>query len=106
MQFKTSFVLAVLSAAASVTANPLEVEKRAQACRITGDGARCRRSPNTGSDIIGQFGLGATPTFTCVSTGETVSGNSNWDRTTINGVACFVSDSLVALPCPGGLTGC
>ncbi|KAJ7197732.1 hypothetical protein GGX14DRAFT_667420 [Mycena pura] len=98
--------LFTLALAAFAVANPLEVEKRSEACVITGAGSRCRRSPNTSSDIIGEFQAGKSVTFSCTTTGPSVSGNTHWDRTTIGGVQCFVSDSLVAGPCPVGLPAC
>ncbi|KAJ6502758.1 hypothetical protein C8R47DRAFT_1316743 [Mycena vitilis] len=85
-------------------------EKRSAKCRITGSGARCRRSASATADIIGTFSLGATPTFTCTTSGSTVGGTDLWDRThiTVGGssVACYVSNSLVASPCPEAVPEC
>ncbi|KAJ6460106.1 hypothetical protein C8R47DRAFT_1327767 [Mycena vitilis] len=94
----------------AVLAAPNTLEKKSEKCRIVSDGSRCRRSASTSADIIGQFAVGATPTFSCYTTGTTVDGSNIWDRTTItiggSKVNCFVSDTLVALPCPGGLPHC
>ncbi|KAJ7256625.1 hypothetical protein C8J57DRAFT_1235483 [Mycena rebaudengoi] len=97
-----TLALSALAAVAVPATSPAnELERRAEACRVRVDGARCRRTPSS-SDIIGEFFTGNTPTFTCKSTGPTVSGT----KTTIGGVACFVSDSLLDLPCPNNLPAC
>ncbi|KAJ7738124.1 hypothetical protein B0H16DRAFT_1570884, partial [Mycena metata] len=106
MKFVSSSLIA-LALSASVLGLPGQniVEKRSLKCAITGNGARCRRTP-TSSDILGEFSIGDSPTFTCTKKGPSENGPSGhndvyWDRTTVKGVACYVSDSLVALPCPG-----
>ncbi|KAJ6560240.1 hypothetical protein B0H19DRAFT_1069912 [Mycena capillaripes] len=100
--------LAMPTDGTSPVANALS--KRSEKCTINGDGSRCRRSPSTSADIIGQFAVGATPTFSCWTTGTTVDGSDIWDRTTItiggSAVTCYVSDTLVDLPCPGGIPHC
>ncbi|KAJ6567604.1 hypothetical protein DFH09DRAFT_1155853 [Mycena vulgaris] len=104
-----TLALSTIAALAVPTSPANALQKRSEKCRITGDGSRCRRTPHTNADIIGEFALGATPTFTCFSVGDPV-GNGNWDRTTITikgtAIPCFVSDSLVALPCPNELPKC
>ncbi|KAJ7682053.1 hypothetical protein DFH06DRAFT_286276 [Mycena polygramma] len=110
MQFISSTLIALALSTLAALAAPNALEKKAEKCRIVADGSRCRRSASTSADIIGQFAVGATPTFSCYTTGTTVDGSNIWDRTTINiggsAVQCFVSDTLVALPCPGGLPHC
>ncbi|KAJ7937034.1 hypothetical protein B0H13DRAFT_1943954 [Mycena leptocephala] len=118
MKFISSTLITLALSALAALAMPMDgtshanaLEKRAsEKCRIVADGSRCRRSASTSADIIGQFAVGATPTFTCSTTGTTVDGSNIWDRTTItiggSAVKCFVSDTLVALPCPGGLPPC
>ncbi|KAJ7355311.1 hypothetical protein DFH08DRAFT_1052156 [Mycena albidolilacea] len=107
----SAFITLALSVT-SILALPGEnvPEKRSSACAITGNGARCRRTP-TSSDILGEFFIGQSPTFSCRATGPSENGPSGtndntWDRTTVNGVPCFVSDSLVAGPCPFVLPNC
>ncbi|KAJ7855245.1 hypothetical protein B0H13DRAFT_2673203 [Mycena leptocephala] len=100
--------LAALAMPATSPANALE--KRAEKCEIVVDAAPCSRSPSLSADIIGEFFIGDTPTFSCFAIGESADGSRVWDRTTklIGDVAveCFVPDALVALPCPGGLPEC
>ncbi|KAJ7464309.1 hypothetical protein B0H11DRAFT_2052066 [Mycena galericulata] len=103
-----TLVLSVTSILAFPGANV--VKKRSEKCAILVNGARCRRTP-TSSDILGEFFIGDSPTFTCTTTGPsengpTITGDVFWDRTTVNGVACYVSDALVAAPCPAGLPSC
>ncbi|KAJ6487899.1 hypothetical protein C8R45DRAFT_260526 [Mycena sanguinolenta] len=102
----TLFTLALCALAFAGPAPAPEIEKRSEKCKIVGDGARCRRSASLDADIIGEFFVGDTPTFTCT----TLNSDGFWDRTTktIHGsvVECFVSDTLVAAPCPGGLPDC
>ncbi|KAJ7631482.1 hypothetical protein B0H17DRAFT_1283539 [Mycena rosella] len=107
MKFVISSLIALALSATTALALPGKnvVEKRSLKCAITGNGARCRRTP-TSSDILGEFFIGDSPTFTCTKKGLSENGPSGhndvyWDRTTVKGVACYVSDSLVALPCPG-----
>ncbi|KAJ7030480.1 hypothetical protein C8F04DRAFT_1113148 [Mycena alexandri] len=106
MKLISSALITLVLSVTSTLALPGEniVTKRSKKCAITGNGARCRRTP-TSSDILGEFFIGDSPTFTCTTTGPSENGPSAtddvfWDRTTVNGVACFVSDSLVAAPCP------
>ncbi|KAJ6567605.1 hypothetical protein DFH09DRAFT_1155859 [Mycena vulgaris] len=105
-----TLALSTIAALAVPTSPANALQKRSEKCRITTDSSRCRRTPHLNADIIGQFSIGATPTFTCVSTGDPVNGVTNWDRTTITikgtAIPCFVSDTLVALPCPNGLSTC
>ncbi|KAJ7614275.1 hypothetical protein DFH06DRAFT_1484376 [Mycena polygramma] len=58
------------------------------------------RFPGTSGTVIGSFAVGENPTFACWSLGDVLNGDALWDRTTINGATCYVSDSLVSLPCP------
>ncbi|KAJ7922221.1 hypothetical protein B0H13DRAFT_1983707 [Mycena leptocephala] len=88
------------------------LEKRAESCKITGNLARCRRSASTSATIFGEFAAGTTHSFSCTTIGSDgiVCIRLRWDRTTITlksgTVNCFVSDSLVATPCPSGLPRC
>ncbi|KAJ7037298.1 hypothetical protein C8F04DRAFT_1093180 [Mycena alexandri] len=105
MKLISSALITLVLSVASTLALPGEnIAKRSKKCAITGNGARCRRTP-TSSDILGEFFIGDSPTFTCTTRGPSenspsATGDDFWDRTTVNGVACFVSDSLVAAPCP------
>ncbi|KAJ7796685.1 hypothetical protein B0H14DRAFT_2619664 [Mycena olivaceomarginata] len=92
--------LYALSSSASPATSPANVlEKRAEKCKIHGNLARCRRSASLSATIFGEFAAGTTHTFSCWTIG------SDGAMTTITlksgRVNCFVSDSLVALPCPG-----
>ncbi|KAJ7899305.1 hypothetical protein B0H14DRAFT_2556866 [Mycena olivaceomarginata] len=72
----SAFVILALSVT-SILALPGEnvPEKRSSACAITGNGARCRRTP-TSSDILGEFFIGQSPTFSCRTTGPSENGPS------------------------------
>ncbi|KAJ7682064.1 hypothetical protein DFH06DRAFT_1314298 [Mycena polygramma] len=107
-----SLTLAALVVATNNARSPPAnaLQKRSEKCSITGDGSRCRRSPSLSADVIGEFAIGTTQTFTCFSIGDSVEGDVVWDKTTVNiggkAIPCFVSDTLTALPCPGGLPQC
>ncbi|KAJ7936862.1 hypothetical protein B0H13DRAFT_1946042 [Mycena leptocephala] len=103
-----TLALYALSSSAVPATSPANVlEKRAENCKITGNLARCRRSASTSATIFGEFAAGTTHSFSCTTIG---SDGFFWDRTTITlksgTVNCFVSDSLVATPCPVGLPDC
>ncbi|KAF8186985.1 hypothetical protein K438DRAFT_1765141 [Mycena galopus ATCC 62051] len=106
-----TLALSVIAAFAVPATSPVNtLEKRSEKCKIVANGARCRKSPSTSATIFGEFFTGDEPTFSCFSIGTSVSGSTVWDRTTVTlasgTVECFVSDTLVALPCPGGLPEC
>ncbi|KAJ7896369.1 hypothetical protein B0H14DRAFT_3853724 [Mycena olivaceomarginata] len=108
-QTLVTLTLYTLASSAAPATSPANVfEKRAESCTITADGARCRHSASSTATILGQFAIGTSHTFACQFTAS--DGSGVWDRTTITlgsgTVNCFVSDSLVALPCPIGLPAC
>ncbi|KAJ7892888.1 hypothetical protein B0H14DRAFT_3427808 [Mycena olivaceomarginata] len=103
--------LSIIAALATPETSPAgALERRAQKCRVNADGARCRRTPSLSADAIGEFFVGDTPSFACFSIGDAVDGSTVWDRTTktVGGsvVNCFISDTLIDLPCPGNLSQC
>ncbi|KAF7378435.1 hypothetical protein MSAN_00270400 [Mycena sanguinolenta] len=103
----TLALYALSSSAVPATSPANALEKRAENCKITGNLARCRRSASTSATIFGEFAAGTTHSFSCWTIG---SDGNIWDRTTITlesgKVNCFVSDTLVAGPCPSGLPEC
>ncbi|KAJ6559573.1 hypothetical protein B0H19DRAFT_104164 [Mycena capillaripes] len=77
MKLISSALITLVLSVTSILALPDEniVEKRSPKCAITGNGARCRRTP-TSSDILGEFFIGDSPTFTCTKKGPSESGPS------------------------------
>ncbi|KAF7332681.1 hypothetical protein MKEN_00151100 [Mycena kentingensis (nom. inval.)] len=108
MQISGTF-LAVITIVAVAVASPTSapehaLEKRSKKCTIATAGARCRKSANTDADIVGTFAKGQVKTFGCWTLGEAVDGEAVWVRTNIDGVRCFVSDTLIVQPCVTGQT--
>ncbi|KAJ6487895.1 hypothetical protein C8R45DRAFT_1213888 [Mycena sanguinolenta] len=108
----TLFTLALcaLDFAASVPAP--EIEKRSSKCTMSqtvrAAGALPASAPTSlASSLLGTYVFSSLYTDIHLLTANS---DGVWDRTTktISGsvVECFVFDTLVALPCPGGLPAC
>jgi len=90
----TSLVLTLAAAVSTVAAYP-----------ISGDDVNCRSGPGTSYKVIKTYKKAAAVTLSCQTYGETISGNSIWDKTQDN---CYVSDyyvktgsnSMVVKECP------
>lgn len=74
-------VLLALSLAAAATAYP-----------ITADDVNCRDSPGTDGKVVKTYAKDTDVDVTCQIDGESVSGNSIWDKTKDD---CYVSDFYV-----------
>lgn len=64
----------------------------AAAYPITADGVNCRAGPSTSHSVVKSYNAGTDVTISCQATGESVSGNTLWDKT---GDGCYVSDYYV-----------
>ncbi|KAK4034927.1 hypothetical protein C8A01DRAFT_38624 [Parachaetomium inaequale] len=90
----TSLVLTLAAAISTVAAYP-----------ITGDDVNCRSGPGTSYKSIKTYKKGADVKLSCQTYGETITGNSIWDKTSDG---CYVSDyyvktgsnSMVVKECP------
>ncbi|CEJ81597.1 hypothetical protein VHEMI01717 [[Torrubiella] hemipterigena] len=74
---------------------------------INGDGVNCRSGPGTGYAVQRSYNKGNMVTLTCQTNGESVNGDSLWDKTTDG---CYVADwyvqtntgNMVVGSCNGG----
>lgn len=74
---------------------------------ITADGVNCRSGPSTSDSVITAYSTGMDVDVTCQIYGESIFGNSIWDKTSDG---CYVSDyyvqtgsdSMVEPECEGG----
>ncbi|KAK3181459.1 hypothetical protein K4F52_007169 [Lecanicillium sp. MT-2017a] len=74
---------------------------------INGDNVNCRPGPGTGSGVVRQYNKGDKVTLTCQTNGESIHGDSLWDKTTDG---CYVADwyvqtntgNMVVGECGGG----
>ena len=81
----------------------------ASAFPITAEGVKCRSGPGTSYDIKDTYAKNTDVTLKCQTEGETISGNSIWDKTQDG---CYVSDYYVKTgsngyvvdECDGGCT--
>ena len=62
---------------------------------INGDNVNIRPSPDTGSQPVTTLNTNAQVSILCSTQGETVNGNSLWDKVTINNQTGYVSDQYV-----------
>ncbi|KAL4893614.1 hypothetical protein BDV59DRAFT_201784 [Aspergillus ambiguus] len=74
---------------AMILAAPIHI---ATAYSITGDDVNCRSGPGTSYDSIKKYTKGSDVTVTCQSPGESIFGNSLWDKTADG---CYVADYYV-----------
>lgn len=73
----------------------------ASAYPITGTTVNCRSGPSTSAKIIKSYKKGDDVKISCQTTGETISGNSIWDKTSDN---CYVADYYVKTGSSGMVT--
>lgn len=94
----THLALSFISLVASVSANPYP---------INADGVNCRDGTSTGARVVRTYNKGHMVTLTCQAYGESINGDSLWDKTSDG---CFVSDwyvqtntgNMVVGSCGGG----
>ncbi|CAG7964990.1 hypothetical protein N7519_007138 [Penicillium mononematosum] len=82
----------------------------ANAYPITSDQLNCRSGPSTSDSVVKTYKSGADVKVSCQTYGESINGNTIWDKTSDN---CYVadyyvktgSDSMVTESCDGGSSG-
>ncbi len=77
----TNLVLLVATAISSVAAYPIKA-----------DGVNCRSGPGTSYKVVKTYAKGHDVKLTCQAYGESINGDSLWDKTTDG---CYVADYYV-----------
>ena len=81
MKFTAIAAVVALANAATATEYPIKGEK-----------VNCRKGPTTGFDVVTSYEKGDKVNITCQTSGETITGNSIWDKTDDD---CYLADYFV-----------